>query len=187
MFKKILNSALAGVFVLFASITVVRADSWAEPTPAIFGTEGGGAAIKILPTGRRLTMGHSSMAEIFKLDNDGRQVVVRRFLFVNIPYKVLLINDGEFIVTIDTYGNLGYEHSIVIYDKAGKLLADLALEDFLSVHDIRAVDHTASSRHWTFDAKIRPDVAGASLLVDLPTGRKLSIELKTGKVVKRSP
>ena len=186
MFTRRSIATLLGMFVLFATIGVARADTWAPPTPAIFGTESGATGCKVLAIGMRLRMGHASRAEIFRLNDAGREVVVRRFRLVNIPHKVMLINDGEFIVTIDTYGSLGYAHSIVIYNRAGRLLADLALEDFLSVHDIRSVSHSASSRDWTRDARIRTDVVGASLLIDMPNGRKLSIELATGRVT-RSP
>ncbi len=185
MFTRNTLAMLSVVVVSFVNGGTVRADTWAAPTPAIFGTDEGGVACKILPAGRQLRMGQTSMAELFRFDRNGKEVVMRRFVLVNIPCNVMVVNDGEFLVTINTFGKMGFERSVVVYNAAGKLVRDLALEDFFSERDVEAVPRSVSSRHWTADANIRLDLLGESLLIDSPTGTKLAVQLKTGRVFKR--
>lgn len=185
MIMKSLTATVAGLLLL-ACCASAEADTWEKPTPKIYASRSGDVGCKILPTGKELIMFRSSQAELFKLDESGKQIVARRFVLVNIPHHVIVVGKGDYLVTLDTYGRLGFDHAITIYDKKGQLIADLDLEDFLTAKEIDNVPHSVSSRHWKTDANIRVGYKNELLYIDLAGGVKISIELKTGEVLRRS-
>jgi len=186
MFRSTITS-LSLVAMLAVAATPVCADTWAEPMPRVFASQWGEVGCKILPTGRRLVMGQSAQAEVFKLDPSGKTKIQARFVLVNIPYKLMIVGEGDFIVTIDTYGRLGFEHALTIYSGKGKLIADKALEDLLTADEIKTLPRSASSRSWTKDAEFRADAVAKQMTITLACGIEMRIDLVTGKVTRPQP
>jgi hypothetical protein len=168
--------------VLWAAVVIViahplRADEWQAPTPKIFASEGGRHAFKVLDP----HINGRCEGVLFRLDADGKEQIAWRTKLVNTPYRVRVDDAGKFVVTIDTYGNLGYEHSLVIYDIEGKVIRDFKLEELLTADEIKTkVKQTESSRWWAKNADLR--VERGQLSVRLAWGKDIRVELATGKI-----
>jgi hypothetical protein len=68
------------------------------------------------------------------------------------PHKVLVANSGEYVVTFDEWGRVGYgPNAVVIYGPEGEVIKKYALEDLLTEDEIAAVPTTVSSRWWGGD------------------------------------
>ena len=70
---------------------------------------------------------------------------------VSVPARILVADDGPTVVGIDNAGcRFGTDHSVVIYGKGGRVVADYRLEDLLSAAEIRQhVRVTMAGRLWT--------------------------------------
>ncbi len=133
--------ALATPLAVLASLAV--ADSWLPPRPRIFASAHGSYGFKVLEPKQ------TARGQLFAIDADGKDTVIWMAQLVNVPSRVFVHDDGKRVVTVNTYARLGYEHSLVLYDAAGKVLADYKLEDLLTEQDIHQnVVQTAGSRHW---------------------------------------
>lgn len=120
-------------------------DSWAQPKPRIFSSNWGAWGFKVLEP----KFLHDSVGELFRLDADGKEVVVWRARLVNVPHRVFVSENGHYIVTIDTYGRLGSDHSIVVYDEQGKVLLDGGVDKLLNpIESALFVQQSVSSFHW---------------------------------------
>lgn len=156
----------------------LRADSWAPPSPKVFGSEYGSHGFKVL----KPVFGKPCEGVLFRLGPDGKDRVVWEAKLVNTPSRVLVDDGGKFVVTIDTYGNLGFAHSLVIYGDKGKVVRDFKLEDLLTKDEIATkVTRTISSRHWAHKSSFK--LRGGHLEIQLGWGKKLRVELATGKIV----
>jgi hypothetical protein len=169
--------------VFFALATVVlasshlRADSWATPTPRLFASQWGSRGFKVV----KPTFRGPSEGELFRLDADGKEQAVWEAKLVNTPHRVLVDDSGKFVATIDTYANLGFAHSLVIYGDKGKVIRDFKLEDLLTQDEIRKnVDHTETSRWWA--KKCEFQMESEHLVLRLAWGKVLRIHLPTGKI-----
>lgn len=127
------------------SPSLALGDSWAQPKPRIFSSKWGAWGFKVLePKFLR-----DSVGELFRLDDNGNEIVVWRERLVNVPHRVFVSNDGQRIVTIDTYGRLGSDHSIVVYDENGKVLLDGGVDKLLNpIESALFVQQSVSSFHW---------------------------------------
>jgi hypothetical protein len=153
------------------------ADSWADPVPRIFAASNGVYALKVLPV-----EWVKATATLFTLDDQGNEQVLRRGDLVNLPYRVFLSIFGQ-VITVDTYANLGYDHSLVVYALDGKVLADYKLEALLPAEEIATkVMRTVSSRWWTNDATFALNEDGRSFTIKLAWGRVITVELATGRL-----
>src|SRR6516225_534609 len=153
------------------------ADSWEEPTPRVFSSKWGGRAFKVL----KPTFTGPSEGVLFRLDADGKEQIVWEAKLVNTPHRVLVDDSGKFVVTIDTYANLGFAHSLVIYGDKGKVIRDFKLEDLLTQDEIsKNVARTETSRHWA--KKCAFQLESDHLVLRLSWGKVIRIELLTGKI-----
>lgn len=168
------------IFVLatvLVSASVLWADSWAKPTPRVFASKYGLHGFKVLNP----KFGGPSQGVLFTLDAEGKEKVIWQAKLVNTPHQAIVPDGGKFVVTIDTYGTLGFAHSLVIYGDKGKVIRDFQLEDFLAKDEIdKNVMRTVSSRHWSGKADFR--LAGNNLVIRLAWGKTVTVELATGKV-----
>jgi hypothetical protein len=156
---------------------LLRADSWESPTPRVFGSVRGGHGFKIL---NPQFLGPSEGA-LFRLDAQGKEQIVWHTKLVNTPYGVLVDEQGKFVATIDTYGNLGFAHALVVYGDKGKVIRDFKLEDVLTGDEIATkVTRTVSSRHWTDKATFQ--LESGHLEMRLKWGKIIRVELATGKI-----
>jgi hypothetical protein len=154
----------------------IHADKWAAPKPRIFASMWGTYGFKLLLPDK----GGGSEGLLFQLDAQGKDVVLWHKKLVNIPDRVF-VAENRHVVTIDTYGGLGFAHVLVVYDDKGAVLKDYQLEDLLTANEIKTkVKQTASSRHWVQDAKF--DFEADHFVVRLAWGRTIRIHLATGKV-----
>jgi hypothetical protein len=113
--------ALSNVLALSAVVavsTLLRADSRVAPTPRVFGSQWGSHAFKVL----KPQIGGPSQGVLFRLDAQGKEQIVWRADLVNTPHRVLVDDSGKFVATIDTYAQLGFAHSLVIYGEKGKVI-----------------------------------------------------------------
>lgn len=169
--------------ILFALATVVavstllRSDEWMAPTPRVFGSKWGGHGFKVLNP----QLGGPSEGVLFRLDAQGKEQIVWQVELVNTPHRVLVDDQGKFVVTIDTYGNLGFAHSLVVYGDKGKVIRDFKLEDLLSRDEIATnVSHTESSRRWADKADFQ--LESGHLVLRLNWGKTIRVELATGEI-----
>jgi hypothetical protein len=173
---KVLSSGLA-LSAVFAGSTLLWADSWAAPTPRVFGSQWGSHAFKVL----KPQIGGPSQGVLFRLDAEGKEQIVWQADLVNTPHRVLVDDSGKFVATIDTYAALGFAHSLVIYGEKGKVIGDFKLEDLLTQEDItKNVLRTESSRRWAEKAEFQME--SEHLVLRLNWGKVLRVELATGKI-----
>ena len=103
---------------------------------------------------------------------------------VNVPHRVVITDDGKFFVTFDTWGRLGFEHSVVIYSAAGHVIADIELPTLLTQAEIvDRVRWSVSSRGWVEDARIGFTETGDTLVLTLKWGKVIRVRLADGKVI----
>jgi hypothetical protein len=184
--------ALGGMCVL-AFCCICRADSWLNPTPRIFASDDGHWALKVLPETAPIGPVKAdaiARAVLFGINGDGSDRIVWKKPLINIPVRALLFKSYHrlFVVTLDTWFRMGYEHSLVIYDKQGKLVRDLRLEDLLTEKEIRAhVTMSTSSRRWRKNANFNfvHDPECPKLRITFDWGKVLEVELPTGQVAEQ--
>jgi hypothetical protein len=167
---------LAGLIAI-AAATAALADSWAPPRPRVFASEHGMHGFKVL----KPEFGGKAVGQFFTLDEQGKEKVLWEDKLVNTPNRVVVPDFGKHVVTVDTYGTVGYDHSLVIYGEKGKVIADLKLEDLLTKEEIgKHVKASVSSRWWSGDAEFKFE--GDEFVIRLKWGKTLKVSLATGKV-----
>jgi hypothetical protein len=171
--------ALAAVALVAAQL---RADKWPAPTPRIFASQEGGHGFKVL----KPEFGGVSEGVLFRLDAAGQEQVVWQTRLVNTPHQVVVDDEGRFVVTVDTYGSLGFAHSLVVYGSQGAVIGDFKLEDLLSKEEIETkVLHSEFSRRWAEHADFA--IERGHLVVRLHWGKTLRVELASGKLAPSDP
>ena len=113
--------------VLLMFITSALADDWAQPRALIYASPTGRHGLKVTPTSFQ-----EAKARLFALTEQGGETDVWNRQLVNVPMNVWIAGDGNSVVSVDTYGRLGYAHSLVVYGKAGEVVADYALKTCLA-------------------------------------------------------
>jgi hypothetical protein len=172
-FSFVLTLAFVACLAAFA-----HADKWAPPTPRVFASPSGSYGFKVL----KPQFGSTSEGMLFRLDGEGKEEVIWQGQLINTPQRVLVDDDGKSLVTIDTYGRLGFAHSVVVYGEKGKLIRDFELEDLLTKEEIEGkVARSVSSRHWTDGADLK--IENSHFVARLAWGKTLRIELASGKIV----
>jgi hypothetical protein len=170
---------LAGC-VLWAA-QAVRADDWPAPRPRVFASADARHGFKLLPAkpGIENLFGDWD-GRLFRVNDDGSDAILWQARMVCAPHQVFVSNSGA-VVTVDQHGSVGYEHSLVVYGEAGKVLADYALEDLLSEEEIRdRVSWSVSSRWWTREAKFSLDEDRGRFVIEMSWGKKLELHLADG-------
>ncbi len=171
--------ALAAVFGVTAPLW---ADKWAAPTPRVFGSQFGSHGFKVL----KPEFGGVSEGVLFRLDADGKEQIVWQARLVNTPHQVIVDDEGRFVATIDTYGSLGFAHSVVVYGDTGVVICDFQLEDLLGKEEIETkVLHSEFSRRWAERADFK--IENGHLVVRLHWGKALRVELSSGKLAASHP
>jgi hypothetical protein len=178
-----MKSSLLTTVVLTACLAAsAHADKWAPPAPRIFASPWGNHGFKVL----KPQFGGASQGALFRLDTEGKEQIVWEQQLINTPHRVLVDDDGKTVVTIDTYGRLGFAHSVVIYGEKGKLIRDFELEDLLTKKELDTkIVRSVSSRHWTDGAEMK--IEDGHFIARLSWGKSLRIELASGKIVDSTP
>jgi hypothetical protein len=153
-----------------------RPDDWAAARPSIFAS--GAHGLKVFPK--------DSTGVLFSLGDDGKEKVIWTTQLVNFPHQAFVAGDGKGVVTIDTWADLGREHSLVVYNDKGKVVGDYRLEDLLSEQEIR--DRTIAfspNRYWNEDASFRFRYDGNEIKyfdITLKWGKIITVNLDSGKL-----
>jgi hypothetical protein len=167
----------------FALATFAWADSWLAPSPAVYKSANGQHVFRTVPNKEKF-FGAATGALKSKRDKDGPEELLWEGKLVNTPYKAFVSDDGKHVVTIDTYANLGFKHSLVVYDAKGKVIADYELEKLLTNDEIaKNVKRTEGSRWWSADAKFSFDAKEQHFVVSMKWGKEVRVSLMSGKIV----
>jgi hypothetical protein len=179
------------------------ADKWFPAAPTIHASPAGLHGFKVIPGSR--VAGKFSRTQVapdgavtrvdgirtepqtrgvlFLLDEHGDEVVLWDKPLVNTPVRVIVLDDGKHVVTVDTFSHMGWEHSLVIYGEQGQVVADFKLEDLLTPEEIeKNVPKTAAFRLWTEKADIRALLDANRVEIVLAWGRTIKIDMGTGKI-----
>ncbi|MGH9891594.1 MAG: hypothetical protein ACREA0_06360, partial [bacterium] len=159
------------------TVTPLFADTWAPPRPRVFASEGGTFGFKVLEPKFLGT----ATGLLFDLDPDGEERTVWNGKLVNVPSRVRVSEDGKRVLTIDTYGKLGHEHALVVYDNQSKVLADYKLEDLLTPLEIKFLPTTVSSRAWTAYARFTFSPDRRHFVITLNCSKLFREQLQTAK------
>ena len=172
------------VFGGLALAAFAWADSWVAPSPQVYKSSNGQHVLRTEPN-KENVFGAATGTRTSKRE-DGADATAWKIKLVNTPYKAFVSDDGKHVVTIDTYANLGFKHSLVIYDAKGKVVADHELENLFTKDEIaKNVKRTESSRWWARDAAFRFDAKGQHFVVMMKWGKEVRVSLSSGKIVTR--
>lgn len=183
---------IAGLAALFAG--VAAADSWLAPTEQNYYSADEAYYLHVVP-GDGAKHAAATLYEVVVDAAAGGDALLKWSRDLANPYapaQVLVSNGGEYVVTSDEWGGVGYgPNVVVIYGPGGVVVKKFALEDLLTEDEIALVPHSISSRWWCgvheFDEE-----AGAVVLKVIAGGmteemkartRDLRVALATGEVV----
>lgn len=135
------------------------------PRPKLFASEYGTYAFKVLSDAssvcvRTRAEGLRSPAEagqiagdsegvFFTLDEHGRKKVIWRNKLVNIPNRAILVENGKYVITLDSWRSIGFDHCLVVYGEQGQIIADFKLEDLLTPQEIEVLPASLTHRGWS--------------------------------------
>ena len=167
-----------------------RADSWAAPLPAIHASERGRYAVKVIPE-----KVFNARAEAVSLDKDGNVISHWKMPLACMPVSVYVADFAPIVVALDMFHQTGQEHTLVVYGRDGKVLADYALEDLLTKEEIeKHTFRTISSRWWRHDtttefhyAPYRDNPTEAAFIMRFKWGKVIRVDLLTGKLTQAGP
>ncbi len=100
------------------------------------------------------------------------------------PVSVFVSDSGR-VVTMNEWGRAGFEHTLVIYDRAGRVLVDRHLDDLLLKEELPLVTESVSSRHWLYGGE-PAHLLGEHLMLTTLWGRELAIDLASA-TIRRNP
>jgi hypothetical protein len=172
-------------------------DKWMAPRPRFFTSENGVYALKVVPLSGE-SQGRSK-ATLVTLDDQGNEHQIWSSKLVNIPAAALVLDSGR-VVTLDTYGSIGYQHAVTVYGDRGQPISDYRLEDLLSPKEIEDIPVSVSSRWWSTGRTLTHMTEGESKVVSvggvrinrpekeslrilLKSGTAITVDLATGKVI----
>ena len=179
----------AGCLVCLA-VSVASADTLPSRSSGIYAD--GRYGFKVVPSLDNPDK-EPARAVLFEVGEGGSDHVLWRGKLLNTPDQVFVgrtpLGGGPFVITVDTYAHMGYEHSLVIYfglagnmrEEDGSLYWDYALEDLLTPSEIATkVRRSISGRWWAKHARFAFE--GEYFVIRLDWGRTLRIHLRKGKV-----
>ncbi len=68
---------------------------------------------------------------------------------VNIPNRTILVESGKYVITLDSWRSVGFDHCLVVYGEKGKVIADFKLEDLLTAKEIEGLSAEVTHRSWS--------------------------------------
>jgi hypothetical protein len=116
------------------------------------------------------THARGTLYEAARREGDDVEVWSRELVNPYAPHQVLVADSGEYVVTFDEWGGVGYgPNVVVIYGPEGVVVKKFALEDLLTEEELAAVPHTISSRWWRAGKYINEESGVLVFEVDLGT------------------
>jgi hypothetical protein len=158
---------MVGLGLALVLSSVARADKFpaVPPQPKLFASVYGVYAFKALPDvssvgTRTRTEGVHSAAQagqivgnsegvFFRLDENAKEKVIWRAKLVNIPNRAILAESGKYVITLDSWRSVGFDHCLVVYGEKGKVIADFKLEDLLTAKEIEGLSASITHRGWS--------------------------------------
>jgi hypothetical protein len=158
---------MLGLGLALVQSSNARADKFpaGPPQPKLFSSVYGYYALKILPdvssvgTRKRTEGIHgpeqasqivgNSEGVFFTLDENAKEKVIWRAKLVNIPNRAILVGSGKYVITLDSWRSVGFDHCLVVYGEKGKVIADFKLEDLLTAKEIESLDGSVTHRGWS--------------------------------------
>jgi hypothetical protein len=160
----------------------LTADSWPGARPQTFASANGTYRFKTRPP-QLATWSGKGNGTVVRVGRDGSETATWSRELVNIPVIAFITDDGQHVVTFDTWAKLGYEHALVIYGERGAVVVDYHLDALLSAEEIgRSVRHTIGARRWLQDATIAFDDNDKRIVIRLHWGQIMRVALDTGTI-----
>ena len=182
------NLGLIGLIALvtLASLTApAGADDWPMAHPRSWHGQGFSRVVEVFPARSRHNPGDKPLAYAYEVGYPGTgwkldAKLVWKGPLANreAPYEAVVSSDG-WLVTLDEWGNLGYDHAVVIYDPAGKLIKSHKLDGLVPA-DVANRDRSVSSRYWRKDATYLFDTRSKLLQIHLANAGVLELSLASG-------
>jgi len=147
---------LATLAFLTAVAPAQGVDRWPAPVPRVFASSDGLFGFKVLPT----PDAKNATGTLFTLDASGAEKVVWSRPLVCVPVEVRVSAKGH-VATLDVWGTKGKEHSLVLYDRAGKVVADHPLTELFKAWPPEKNPFfivTVGSIHWTLTTEAGYDL-----------------------------
>ncbi len=88
-----------------------------------------------------------------------------------------------YLVTLNDYGEVGYNNAVSIYDPRGRLIRTYALDELLPAQERNEVVHSTSSRWWNLKAKYYFTEHPGRFYVVLQSGKALEFNLANGNFI----
>jgi hypothetical protein len=152
----------AAAFVAFFVAGSAAGDSWSPPTEQDYYSPNGEYYVHVVP-GDGTQHARGTLYRAGDPDH-ADELWSRELLNPTAPHEVLVADSGEYVVTFDEWGRVGYgPNVVVIYGPGGELVRNFALEDLLTEKEIAAVPQTVSSRWWS-DEHYLDEAAGVVVL-----------------------
>lgn len=168
---------LLGAIATTIYLGPARADEWPTPTTKYLKSDSGRYRAVVAPGAG----GKAGSIELFD-DKDPvhpKKLYRRKPVNQVAPVKVFL-SDGGQLVTLDEWQSAGYKHSLVMYDRKGKVVVDCALEQLLLPDELAAVKTTKSSRWWRAEEEGDAWLDPGALNVKSAAGPVMRFDLVTG-------
>src|SRR5262245_36163905 len=137
---KISAAKLLGLIVLILSAQL-WSDEWMRPEPVSFHCRGFSYVAEIFPPKSRQNPGGKPVCYFYKMDYPGLEWKIGAHLvwkgsLVNpvMPYQAVISMDG-LLVTLNDYGQAGFNNAVTIYDRGGKVSRSYSLDELITPED----------------------------------------------------
>jgi hypothetical protein len=177
-----LSSIWVALLILAAGAADSLADRWLPPEPRSFESQNRRFIFRTKPKDKSEPL--VALGTLWaKRGADAPEEKVWETDLVNVPYFAFVSDIGQ-VVTVDTHYKKGYEHSLVVYNTKGKVLADFSDDKFLSKDEIDTKAwYSATSRLWSLNAKLGFDAKQEQFVATLRWGKVVRVSMDTGKLV----
>lgn len=178
-------ASLASLASLATLATPAGADDWPIAHPRSWHGQGFSRVVEVFPARSRHNPGDKPFAYAYDVGypgaawkNDAKLVWKGALANREAPYEAIVSSDG-WLVTLDEWGNLGYDNALVIYDPAGKLIKTHKLDGLVPA-DLADRDRSVSSRYWRKNAQYRFDTRAKLLQIQLDRAGVVEVSLASG-------
>jgi hypothetical protein len=167
----------------FSLVLSAAAEDVGVPFARVFASANGQYAVRLV-VDRDLTV----RAALFQPHGTGDERVVWKRLLDYVPDRVLVSDRGD-VVGVDQMMTPGRWNTLVIFNRAGSILAAYDLDDLLSEEEIRdRVPHRDGGRHWrklaSFTFNYEAERGGRDyILVSFDWGKRIAFDLRTGQML----
>ena len=156
--------SIAIVIAAVCGAAPAPADSWIAPYEQDYYSANKAYYLHVVP-GDGAPHARGTLNEAARREGDDLRVWSAELLNPAAPHKVLVADSGEYVVTFDDWGRVGYgDNVVVIYGAEGDVVKNFALEDLLTEEEIADVPHSTSSRWWG-DEHYLDEAAGVVVLL----------------------